>query len=122
MLKGETKITEKIIGIAIEIHKELGSGFNEKIYEEAFENDLKENKLKGVRQKVIRVKYKNKFLGNQRIDFMVEEKVIVELKAVDEIKLIHVAQLKSYLKTLNIEVCLILNFGREKLQIKRVIL
>ena len=114
-------LSNKLIGIAIEIHKQLGPGFTEKIYEKALEYELKENKVKFENQKVINVKYKDKLLGEQRIDFNVEDKIILELKAVSEINEIHMAQILSYLKSTDIRLGLILNFAKTKLEIKRIV-
>ena len=87
------KFTEKIIGTAIEIHKSLGPGFAEKIYERALVQELKQMGMTFENQKQVSVMYKGVPLGIQRIDFFIEEKIIIELKAVSEINEIHLAQL-----------------------------
>ena len=117
-------ITGKIIGAAIEVHKILGPGFLEGIYEEALVYELKQRGIKYERQKEISIKYKNISVGNQRIDLLVEEKVIVELKAVDLLHPIHDAQLITYLKAANKRVGLLINFNVEQLKdgIKRIVL
>ncbi|MFC1646011.1 GxxExxY protein [Candidatus Omnitrophota bacterium] len=114
-------LTNRIINIAIKVHKKLGPGFIEKIYERALEYELTKNDLKFEKQKAIRVRYEEIFLGDQRIDFLIENKVILELKAVSEITGIHIAQIISYLKAMNKKVGLILNFAKNKLEIKRTI-
>ena len=86
------KITEKIIGIAFGIHKSLGTGFNEKIYAEALEEEFIRNGIKSEREKNIQVNYKGKFIGEQRIDFLISKEIIVELKTVESIGKIHLAQ------------------------------
>jgi len=115
------KLSNKIIGLAIEVHKELGPGFVEKIYEEAFAYELKKANLKFKRQFKIQVKYKKVDLGKQRVDFLVEGDIILELKSVSEINNIHKAQLLSYLKSANKSLGLVLNFAKQKLEIKRIV-
>jgi GxxExxY protein len=115
------KITERIIGIGIKIHNTLGPGFVEKIYEKAMAYEFKLTKMKFKEQAKIDVRYETIDLGYQRIDFLVNDKVIVEMKSVGELNNIHVAQMLSYLKTTNKKVGLILNFAEVKLGIKRVV-
>ena len=115
------KLTERIIGIAIEIHSRLGPGFIEKIYEKAMAYELRKNDIKFNEQAEISVKYKTVELGQQRVDLLVENKVIVELKCVSELSDIHFAQMLSYLKTTDKRVGLILNFAENRLKIKRVV-
>ncbi|MBI5182013.1 MAG: GxxExxY protein [Nitrospirae bacterium] len=119
-VKDINELSNKIIGIAIEIHKTLKAGFNEKIYQEALQTELKNNNIKFDREKIIKVKYKDKLLGEQRIDFIVEDEIILEIKSTKMIGNIHIAQILSYLKTLNKRLGLILNFGESKLGVKRV--
>ncbi len=122
-LRGEelNKLTEKIIGIAIKVHKTLGPGFVEKIYEKALAHELKKAKLNFMNQATIKVQYDALLLGNQRIDFIVENDVIVEIKSATNIIKIFEYQMLSYLKTSNKRVGLILNFGRKTLEIKRMV-
>lgn len=114
------KLANKIIGKAIEIHKTLGPGFVEKIYSKALSYELSKNNIKFIKEKNIRVRYKELLLGNQRVDFLIEDVLILELKAVSSIGGIHLAQMLSYLKTTDKRLGLILNFARETLEIKRV--
>ena len=114
--------TSRIINLAIKIHKELGLGFIERIYEKALNHELIKNKIDFEKQKIIKVRYDNILLGDQRIDFLIEDKIVVELKAVSEINEIHISQMLSYLKTMSKKVGLILNFAKNKLDIKRVVL
>lgn len=115
------KLANRIIGIAIEIHKILGPGFVEKIYEKALAYELDKNKIKYDQEKVIKVKYKDLLLGDQRIDFLIEDELILELKSASVITEVYKAQILSYLKAANKRLGLILNFGREQLEIKRVV-
>ncbi|MFC1510947.1 GxxExxY protein [Candidatus Margulisiibacteriota bacterium] len=114
------KLAKQIIGIAIEIHKILGPGFVEKIYAKALAYELSKNKMRFSKEKVIRVKYKDLLLGDQRVDFLIEDSLILELKAVSAINDIHLAQILSYLKAADKRLGLILNFARGTLEIKRV--
>lgn len=114
------KLTNKIIGIAINIHRALGPGFVEKIYQRAMYIDFKNNSISFEREKKIAVKFKNALLGYQKLDFIVENELVIEIKAVSEINEIHMAQMLSYLKATNKKLGLILNFANDKLEIKRV--
>ena len=115
------ELSNKIIGIGIKIHKALGPGFLESIYEKAMAYEFEREHLKFKQQAVIRVNYRDLQLGNQRVDFMVNNDIILELKTVTEITESHLAQLLSYLKTANKKLGLILNFSKKKLEIKRVV-
>jgi len=114
-------LSNHIIGIAIDIHKKLGPGFQEKIYEEALLKEFDKAAIGFEKQKVIRVDYEGQGLGNQRIDLLVDDEIILEMKACTKIIPIHRDQLISYLKTADKRLGLILNFGRSKLEIKRVV-
>ena len=117
-------IAEKIISCAIEVHSLLGPGLLENLYEEAMEHELKSRGIEYKRQKELEIKYKGNPIGNYRLDYLIENKVIVELKCVEAIKGIHIAQVLTYLKAENIRVGLLINFNVDKLKdgIKRVIL
>jgi GxxExxY protein len=114
-------LSRKIIGAAIEVHRELGPGFLENIYEEALKIEFSEHNLKFDSQKEIKIKYLGTEIGTHRLDLLVENKVIVELKAVKELTDIHFAQLRSYLKATGLKVGLLLNFAKPTLEIKRVV-
>lgn len=113
-------LSNKIIELAIKVHKKLGCGFIEKIYEKALSIEFKKAEIKFTTQVPIKVGYEGVLIGDQRIDFIVEDKIIVELKAVTELNNIHRAQMISYLKTGDKRVGLLLNFARPQLDIKRV--
>jgi GxxExxY protein len=115
------RLSKKIIGIAIDIHKELGPGFNERIYSRALEIELKKERFSFVKEKEVKIAYKGVYLGNQRIDYLIEEELILELKAVPEINNAHQAQLLSYLKVGGKKLGLIFNFGKPVLEIKRLV-
>ena len=117
-------ITEKIISCAIEVHSLLGPGLLENLYEEAMECELKLRDIVYERQKELKIQYKGNSIGYYRLDYLIEDKVIVELKCVEMIKNIHLAQVLTYLKAENLKVGLLINFNVDKLKdgIKRVIL
>ena len=115
------RLTDKIIGIAIEVHKVIGPGFVERVYEQALEQEFIQNKIDFESQKQIKVKYKDRQLGLQQVDFLIENDVVLEIKAISQINNIHVAQLISYLKTIERRLGLILNFAKDRLEIKRVV-
>ena len=107
----------------MEVHKELGCGFLEALYQEAFEHELKLRKIKFVRQKPHRVAYKDIILRHPYIpDLIIEEKAVVDLKAIREITPIEEAQMINYLKITNLEVGLIINFACRSLEWKRLVL
>ena len=114
-------ISKKVIGAAIEVHRELGPGFLESIYEEALKVDLSEHDLNFEAQKEIKIEYLGVVVGTHRLDLVVEDTIILELKAVSELMDIHYAQLRSYLKATNLSVGLLLNFAKPTLEIKRVV-
>lgn len=114
-------LTSKVIGLAIKVHKELGSAYEEKVYQRALYLELQRNKLKFEREKEVDIKYGPVTIGKKKLDFVIDNKVVVEIKKVDEIDKVHIAQVASYLEALKLKLGLILNFGRSKLQIKRVV-
>jgi len=117
-------ITERIIGCAIEVHKHLGPGLLESIYESALCFELSDNGLVYENQLLIPVTYKGRNLGDYRIDILVENEIIVELKAVDRYDLLFEAQLLTYLKVTKKKLGLLINFNVPLLKngIKRIIL
>jgi len=115
------ELSHRIIGIAIEVHKKLGPGFQEKIYEQALLKEFENAGIGFEKQKVIRVKYEGVNLGNQRLDLLVDAEIILEIKACTKIIPLFRNQLISYLKTADKKLGLILNFGRRKVEIKRVV-
>lgn len=115
------ELSNKIIGAAIEVHRTLGPGFLENIYEQALKIAFSEQKLHYNSQKDIKIKYHGIEIGQHRLDMLVENVIIIELKAVKEFADIHFAQLRSYLKATGLKVGLLLNFGKPTLEIKRVV-
>ena len=115
------RLTETIIGFAIKVHKTLGPGFAEQIYERALAHELEHADIPLSKQEDVRVHYGKVDLGRQRIDLIVGDAVIVELKYVSHIMPLHKAQLLSYLKATEKRVGLILNFARTTLNVKRMV-
>lgn len=118
------ELTSKIIGAAIEVHKILGPGLLEKTYEECLCIELEKIDLKYKKQIVLPIEYKGRMVeGAYRIDILVEDKIILELKAIEKIEKIHKAQLLTYLKLSKKELGLIINFNVELLKtgISRII-
>ena len=115
-------ITYTINGAAFEVNRVLGSGFLEKVYENALLVELKERGLNAESQMPVKVFYKKKVVGEYIIDILVEKKVIVELKTVEIFDNVHKAQLLNYLKASVIQVGLLINFKHPKVEIKRMVL
>ena len=115
-----SELTRKIIGAAIEVHKGLGPGFLERTYEEALSLELDLQEIPFERQKSIRINYKGVVVGLHRMDLIIENRVVVELKAVKEIQDIHIAICLSYLKSTGHAVGLIINFAEKIVRTRRV--
>jgi GxxExxY protein len=117
-------ITEKIIGASFEVHKFLGNGFQEVIYQRALAYELQKTGLAFIREIEQDIFYKDmlKPVGTRRADFIVEGKVLVELKAIIEIEDVHWAQVLNYLRAYRLEVGLLINFGSRSLTFKRLVL
>ncbi len=115
------QITEKIIGCVHQVSNTLGSGFLEKVYENALAVELRQVNLQVAQQQRIEVRYRNVLVGDFVADLMVEECVIVEVKAIKAVDDAHTAQCLNYLKATGLQVCLLVNFGAPKATIKRVV-
>lgn len=113
-------ITSKIIGCAMEVHKELGNGFQEVIYQRALEIELRNAGLQYNREFEMDIFYKGEQIGTRRVDFLIEGKISVELKAIISLEDVHLAQAINYLEAYNLEVGLLLNFGSKSLTFKRL--
>ena len=113
------ELTGKIIGMAMEVHRELGAGYLEKVYENSLALVLREAGLEVRQQAPVPVKFRGVVVGDFVADLIVENQVIVELKAVSGLNAAHEVQLVSYLKSTGIDVGLLVNFGASSLQFKR---
>lgn len=123
MIKKEYKYSEltgKIIGAAMEVHRILGNGFQEVIYQRALSIELHKRGLEHEREKEMPLSYKGYDIGTRRVDFFVEGKIMVEIKAVKQLEDVHLAQAINYLEAYKIDIGLLINFGSTKLQFKRV--
>ncbi len=117
-------VTQKIIGAAFEVHKFLGNGFQEVIYQRALAIEMRKAGLEFVREIEQNIYYKDfpKPIGTRRADFVVARKVLVELKAINELEDVHIVQTLNYLRAYRLEVALLINFGEKSLKYKRLIL
>jgi GxxExxY protein len=117
------RIISRIIGCAIEVHRRLGPGLSEGLYEDALTIELEFQGLKFDRQREILVHYRDKLLRPQRLDLVVEDQVVVEIKAVEQLHPIHRAQLLSYVRSAGLPVGLLVNFNGETIKgnVKRVV-
>jgi GxxExxY protein len=115
-----SELTGKIIGCALEVHNALGNGFQEVIYQRALEIEMTQQGLAFSREHEMNIFYKGIHIGRRRVDFFVEEKVMVELKAVIQLEDVHLAQAINYLEASGMKVGLLINFGSRSMQFKRV--
>jgi len=115
------KLTRRVISAAFEVHRVLGRGFLESVYQNALLNELQSRDIKVQAQAPMPVFYKNKIVGTYFADILVEDVVICEIKAVEAIVDPHPAQPLNYLKATSLEVGLLLNFGAKSVQIKRMV-
>jgi GxxExxY protein len=113
-------ITRKIIGCAMEVHRQLGNGFQEVIYQRALAIEFRKCGLCFEREKEMLIFYKGENIGKRRVDFFVEGKIMVELKAVIKLEDVHLAQALNYLEAYNMQVGLLINFGAKSLEFKRL--
>jgi GxxExxY protein len=115
------ELSKNIIACAINVHRALGPGFLESIYEQALLIELEVNRLQFEAQKEIEITYRGLKVGTHRLDLLVEDTIIVELKAAKDMADIHLAQLRSYLKATNLKIGLLINFSKPTLEVKRVV-
>lgn len=123
MIKEEYKYSEltgKIIGCAMEVHRVLGNGFQEVIYQRALEYEFELQGIGFAREFEMPIFYKEKHVGTRRVDFLVEDKISVELKALTQLEPVHLAQAINYLEAYNLEIGLLINFGETKLKFHRL--
>jgi len=114
------KLTHDIIGCGMEVHRQLGNGFQEVIYQRALSIEFNLNGIVHEREKEMPLQYKGYDIGTRRVDFFVEDTIMVEIKALTALEDVHLAQAMNYLEAYNMEVGLLINFGAQSLQFKRV--
>jgi len=115
-----SELTSKIIGCAMTVHSALGNGFQEVIYQRAMAIEMAEQGIDFSREYEMPVYYKNQQIGTRRVDFLVEDVVSLELKAIIQLEDVHLAQAINYLEAYDLEVGLLINFGAKSLQFKRL--
>ena len=113
-------ITGKIIGCAMEVHNHIGNGFQEVIYQRALSIEMELQSLSYKREMEMALSYKGRAIGKRRVDFFVEDKIMLEIKAVKELEDVHLSQAINYLEAYGSEIGLLINFGNTRLQYKRV--
>jgi GxxExxY protein len=114
-----SELTEKIIGAAFRVHNTLGNGFQEVIYQRALELEFRAMNLEYAREFEMPIFYLDEHIGTRRVDFLVENKVSVELKAIIKLEEVHFAQAMNYLEAYNLEVGLLINFGSKRMEFHR---
>ena len=117
----DKKLTERIIGAAMQVHNALGIGFLEKVYENALILELGSDGLTVEQQKPIAVRYRDTIVGDYIADLVVAGKMLVELKTVAALASAHIAVCMNYLRATNLPVCLLINFGKPRLEWKRLV-
>ncbi len=118
--KEMNELTEKVIRYAFTVSNTLGCGFLEKVYENALAHELRKAGLKTDQQHGITIHYDGVVVGEYAADLLVEDVLLVELKAVKELDDIHVAQCLNYLRATNLRLCLLMNFAKPKVEIRRI--
>lgn len=113
-------LTYKIIGCAMEVHKHLGNGFQEVVYQRALAIEMQLQGIGFDREYEMPLLYKGYDVGTRRVDFLVENKIMVEIKALINLEDVHLAQAMNYVEAYNLEIGLLINFGAKSLQHKRV--
>ena len=116
------ELSYKIVGLAIQVRKELGFGFLERVYENALMVLLRESGIRAEQQVPIKVIFHGQIIGDSIADILVEGSIIVELKAVDKIVPVHKAQVLNYLKATGIKLAILLNFGKDSLEHERLVM
>ena len=114
------ELTHNIIGAAMEVHKSLGNGFQEVIYQRALAIEMADRNIAYSREHEMKIQYKGHDIGTRRVDFFVNEKIMVEIKAVINLEDVHLAQAMNYVEAYDLKIGLLINFGATSLQFKRV--
>ncbi len=118
-LESLNRVTQRVIGCAYSVSNELGAGFLEKVYENALAHELSKSGLLAIQQQPIQVLYDGVVVGDYVADLIVENSIILELKAVKAFDDVHSAQCINYLKATGMRICLLINFGQPKIEIRR---
>ena len=115
-----SELTGRIIGCAMKVHSTLGNGFQEVIYQRCLAIEMEKQRLTFARELEMTIYYEGIDVGTRRVDFLVEDKIMVELKAVIKLEDVHLAQALNYLEAYKLETGLLINFGSKSLEFKRV--
>ena len=115
-----SELTGQIIGCAMTVHSALGNGFQEVIYQRALEIEMADQGMSFSREHVMPIYYEEQHIGTRRVDFLIDNAVCVELKAIIQLEDVHLAQAINYLEAYDLEVGLLINFGARSLEFKRV--
>jgi GxxExxY protein len=115
------ELSYAIIGAAMEVHRELGPGFLEAVYEKALAHELTQRGITYEEQKLLPVYYKEQLVGEYKADFAIEGKIIVELKSIPALNPVHEAQVLNYLAATKMQLAILINFGAASLQTKRIV-
>ena len=113
-------VTQQIIGCAMEVHKQLGPGFQEVIYQRCLALEFSATGLRFGREIEYPIYYKGRKVGTRRADFIVDSRIVVELKALTALEDVHLVQAKNYVRAYNLEIGLLINFGGNRLEFKRL--
>ncbi len=116
----DKSLTHSIIGCAMKVHSTLGNGFQELIYQRALAIEMQEQGLSFLREMEMEIFYRDTQIGTRRVDFFVEDKIMVELKAIIKLEDVHLAQAMNYCQAYNLPIGLLINFGSRSLEFKRV--
>ena len=119
-MKDQSDLTHKVIGCAMKVHSFLGNGFQEVIYQRALAIELEKSGLAFQREVEMKIYYDEIHIGTRRVDFLIENEITVELKAIINLEDVHLAQAKNYIEAFKIETGLLINFGSKSLEFKRV--
>jgi GxxExxY protein len=114
------ELTHKIIGCAMKVHSTLGNGFQEVIYQRALAIEMRKQGLDFQREMEMAIYYERENIGTRRVDFFVEENIMVELKALIKLEDVHLSQAMNYCQAYNLPIGLLINFGAKSLEFKRV--
>ncbi len=115
------RLSEIVIGCTHEVSNSLGTGFLEKVYENALAYEIRQHGLKVEQQQELQVRYKNQLVGSYVADLIVANELLVELKVVSALDPVHKAQCLNYLRATGLKLCLLVNFGRPRAEFKRII-
>jgi GxxExxY protein len=116
----DSPLTRKVIGCAMRVHSAMGNGFQEVVYQRALEIEFRDSDIEYSREHDMPIYYKDQGVGRRRVDFLVDGRISVELKAVILLERVHLAQAMNYLEAYNIETGLLINFGALSLEFKRL--